>query len=74
MPAEEPTKQSDEVRISGGGRTDAKPAEKGENILDTNNATIISTFRIRADECDRLWVNSHHNYSVHLNKLIYSSR
>ena len=40
----------------GGGRTDAKEAEKGENILEKNNATIISTFRIRVDECDRLWV------------------
>lgn len=26
------------------------------NILSNNNQTIISTFRIRADECDRLWV------------------
>lgn len=40
----------------GGGRTDAKEAEKGENILEKNNSTIISTFRIRVDECDRLWV------------------
>lgn len=23
----------------------------------TRNSTIISTFRVRADECDRLWVN-----------------
>lgn len=58
MPAEKATKQSDEDKNYGGGRTDAKPAEKGENILDQNNATIISTFRIRADECDRLWVSS----------------
>ncbi|CAO1438219.1 unnamed protein product [Diamesa tonsa] len=56
LPADEVTKKSDENTSSTGGRTDAKPAEKGENILDTNNATIISTFRIRADECDRLWV------------------
>jgi hypothetical protein len=40
----------------GGGRTDAKAAEKVDNILEKNNETIISTFRIRADECDRLWV------------------
>lgn len=40
----------------GGGRTEAKAAEKGENLLEKNNQTIISTFRIRADECDRLWV------------------
>jgi hypothetical protein len=40
----------------GGGRTDAKAAEKADNVLEKNNATIISTFRIRIDECDRLWV------------------
>ena len=40
----------------GGGRTDAKPTEKAGNILEKNNSTIISTFRIRVDECDRLWV------------------
>lgn len=40
----------------GGGRTDAKAAEKAENILEKDNSTIISTFRIRVDECDRLWV------------------
>lgn len=40
----------------GGGRTDAKAAEKEENVLEKNNETIISTFRIRVDECDRLWV------------------
>lgn len=40
----------------GGGRTDAKEAEKADNLLEKNNETIISTFRIRADECDRLWV------------------
>lgn len=27
-----------------------------EDILAKNNQTIISTFRLRADECDRLWV------------------
>lgn len=25
----------------------------------TRNSTIISTFRVRADECDRLWVNQY---------------
>lgn len=40
----------------GGGRADAKKAEKTDNLLEKNNETIISTFRIRADECDRLWV------------------
>lgn len=40
----------------GGGRTDAKAAEKVDGILEKNNSTIISTFRIRVDECDRLWV------------------
>lgn len=40
----------------GGGRTDAKEAEKGDNLIEKNNETIISTFRIRADDCDRLWV------------------
>ncbi|XP_050077790.1 protein yellow [Anopheles maculipalpis] len=29
--------------------------EEGSKYL-KNNATIISTFRVRADECDRLWV------------------
>jgi hypothetical protein len=40
----------------GGGRTDAKAAEKADNLLERNKEIIISTFRIRADECDRLWV------------------
>lgn len=52
LPAEEA--KTDESY--GGGRTDAKAAEKGENLLEKNNETIISTFRIRVDECDRLWV------------------
>lgn len=53
-----PTTASDDKSSDnyGGGRTDAKAAEKGENLLEKNNQTIISTFRIRADECDRLWV------------------
>lgn len=45
-----------EAENYGGGRTDAKAAEKGDNVLEKNNQTIISTFRIRVDECDRLWV------------------
>jgi len=38
-----------------GGRTDAKKAEVVETAL-ADNSSIISTFRIRVDECDRLWV------------------
>lgn len=38
-----------------GGRASAPKAIKSEGVLQ-NNATIISTFRIRVDECDRLWV------------------
>lgn len=38
-----------------GGRTDAKKAEVVEAAL-ADNSSIISTFRIRVDECDRLWV------------------
>lgn len=52
LPVEDKTKQSDEEK-------NISVAEKRENILDKNNATIISTFRIRADECDRLWVISY---------------
>lgn len=53
-----PTTESEATSDNyGGGRTDAKAAEKAElNLLEKNNETIISTFRIRADECDRLWV------------------
>lgn len=53
-----PATESDEKPQEnyGGGRTDAKAAEKADNLLEKNNETIISTFRIRADECDRLWV------------------
>lgn len=54
LPGEAATTESDSNY--GGGRTDAKAAEKGDNVLEKNNATIISTFRIRVDECDRLWV------------------
>lgn len=38
-----------------GGRADAPKAAKTETAL-ADNSTIISTFRIRVDECDRLWV------------------
>ena len=49
------TEQTTEASY-GGGRTDAKEAEKADNLIEKNNETIISTFRIRADDCDRLWV------------------
>lgn len=34
------------------------PASSGENTSTglIDNSTIISTFRVRVDECDRLWV------------------
>lgn len=38
-----------------GGHDNAAPATVSDKAL-TNNASIISTFRIRVDECDRLWV------------------
>lgn len=56
LPADAHATESDAEANYGGGRTDAKAAEKGDNILEKNNQTIISTFRIRVDECDRLWV------------------
>lgn len=37
------------------GRTAAKEAEAVNGPL-ADNSSIISTFRIRVDECDRLWV------------------
>lgn len=37
------------------GRADAKKAEVVNGPL-ADNSSIISTFRIRVDECDRLWV------------------
>lgn len=37
------------------GRTAAKQAEAVNGPL-ADNSTIVSTFRIRVDECDRLWV------------------
>lgn len=37
------------------GRADAKKAEVVDGAL-ADNSSIISTFRIRVDECDRLWV------------------
>lgn len=56
LPHEEAKQTVGEEESYGGGRTDAKAAEKADNLLEKNNETIISTFRIRADECDRLWV------------------
>lgn len=38
-----------------GGRANAPKAVQS-NIGLSSNETIISTFRIRVDECDRLWV------------------
>lgn len=38
-----------------GGRANAPKATVANTEL-ANNASIISTFRIRVDECDRLWV------------------
>lgn len=38
-----------------GGHDNAGQATVSDVAL-TNNATIISTFRVRVDECDRLWV------------------
>lgn len=38
-----------------GGRANAPKAVQSNTGL-SSNETIISTFRIRVDECDRLWV------------------
>lgn len=38
-----------------GGRTNAPKATIADGQL-ADNSSIISTFRIRIDECDRLWV------------------
>lgn len=56
LPVEDKSYTTEAESNYGGGRTDAKAAEKADNILEKNNSTIISTFRIRVDECDRLWV------------------
>lgn len=32
------------------------PNATGVRVWDQNNSTIVSPFRVRADECDRLWV------------------
>jgi len=56
LPADVKTGTIESESNYGGGRSDAKEAEKAGNILEKNNSTIISTFRIRIDECDRLWV------------------
>ncbi|EDW63659.1 protein yellow [Drosophila virilis] len=47
--------QPQEQKTPAGGRLDAEKAQDaGIQLLD--NATIISTFRIQVDACDRLWV------------------
>lgn len=43
------------IHVGVGGRAGAPKAAESESSL-PDNATIISTFRIRVDECDRLWV------------------
>lgn len=43
------------IEETGSDRLHAKKAEKSDVGL-AHNGTIISTFRIRVDECDRLWV------------------
>ncbi|KAH8375724.1 hypothetical protein KR093_003134 [Drosophila rubida] len=44
-----------EQKTQSGGRLDADKAENAEIQLE-NNSTIISTFRIQVDVCDRLWI------------------
>lgn len=41
---------------SAGGRTNAPKATVVDDGQLADNSSIISTFRIRVDECDRLWV------------------
>lgn len=41
--------------MGGGGRTNAPMATVVDGQL-ADNSSIISTFRIRVDECDRLWI------------------
>lgn len=57
-----PNWQANTIEASGSGaqefaagRTEAKAAEVANGPL-ADNSSIISTFRIRVDECDRLWV------------------
>lgn len=50
-----PTKPAAEVAATSKGRADAPAASQSVKAL-RDNATIVSTFRIRVDECDRLWV------------------
>lgn len=47
--------EAEQVSESTGGRASAPKAKESNTVL-ADNATIISTFRIRVDECDRLWV------------------
>lgn len=49
---QENNKPGTESRI--GGHDNAAKAEVSQEAL-TDNATIISTFRVRVDACDRLW-------------------
>lgn len=44
-----------EMKTTSGGRLDAEKAIELDAEL-TNNSTIISTFRIQVDACNRLWV------------------
>lgn len=50
---QENNKPGTESRI--GGHDNAAKAEVATQAL-ADNATIISTFRVRVDKCDRLWV------------------
>ena len=43
-----------------GGRTNAPKATTVADSKLADNSSIISTFRIRVDECDRLWVMMEH--------------
>lgn len=47
--------QPQEQKTPAGGRLDAEKAQDA-GIQLQDNATIISTFRIQVDACDRLWV------------------
>lgn len=47
--------QPQEQKTPSGGRLDAEKAQDA-NVQLQDNATIISTFRINVDACDRLWV------------------
>lgn len=55
VPSSKPTGSDGNV-AGGKGRSDAPSAVQSANKMLRDNATIVSTFRIRVDECDRLWV------------------